>query len=189
MIKLLCSRLFSSKKMEPLPKYDKMAAEIFITRTEDRCSASDYKHHESVPKLCRCATLAKIFFIVILCISLSCNIVFVVSVVQRGFQDLTQCDAELKMNEVCLDCKYFEDRARLLRLKKILTYKRRSGKSNEKGDMCCFDYNDSLHEMSKIVCICFMMKVFTTIIYMVCSLGQKFSVGIQKTYMEAIELA
>ena len=160
MIKLFCSGLFSSKKMEPLPLHDKKAEGIFITSTER--SASDCKRHKNVLKSRRCAICVNMFFIVMLCISLSCNVVYVVSVIQRRFQDLTQCDAELQVNEVCLGCKYFEDSAKFLRLKNIVAYKRRRGKAEEVEDICCFEYNDSLHEMSKTVSMYFIVEVFTT---------------------------
>ena len=88
----------------------------------------------------------------LMCISISFNAVFLVSMIQgRLYDNNSKCNTDVQVNEVCLGCKYFEDSARYSIQKNILVYKRRKGKTEEAQDTCCFEYNDSLHEMSKMV--------------------------------------
>ena len=156
----MCFRLFSPTKMKPVPLQDKNGADIVTNSTYEGCYDSDYKNYENVSTISKCAVLVKIVLVMLMCISISFNAVFLVSMIQGRLYDNSKCNTDVQVNEVCLGCRYFEDSDRYSIPKNILAYKRKRGKTKEAKDTCCFEYTDSLHEMSKIVSMFFTLVLY-----------------------------
>ena len=149
MIKSVCFRLFSPLKMESVSLQDKNEAGSFTTDiTYAEYIASEHTNCENGSTVCKCSVWMKIVLVVLVCISVSFNVAFIVTMAQGRFNDNSKSNVDLKINEVCLSCTYFDDIARYSVQKNVFAYRRKGGKKEE---ACCFEYNDSLHEMSKIV--------------------------------------
>ena len=151
MVKSLWFRLFSPLKMESVSLQDKNEAGIFTTDiTYAEYIASEHTNCENGSTDCKSSVWIKIVLVVLVCISVSFNVAFIVTMVQGRFNDNSKSNVDLKINEVCLSCTYFDDIAKYSLQKNVFAYRRKSEKK-ESEEACCFEYNDSLHEMSKIV--------------------------------------
>lgn len=148
MIKFLCLKLAFPNKMETLPYSDKKCSKMFITPSE-----SSAKELKDVPSFRTrpfyIITITIIFFLLL--VSVSVNIVFFMKYLpKQNSVDSKSCKSETKFNEVCFHCKYFDDSNTFLWIKDRPKNNPSRRKMKEGKDVCCFDYTDSLHEMSKI---------------------------------------
>ena len=131
--------------METLPTHDQKISETLIRNPSEKGLNPKFSETSRRPTYTICL---KLWYSLFLLFSLSFNVVFVVHLKGHGPEDQEICGPE-KLNQVCLSCKYFEDSKNFLWMKQGPRWRR----IKEEKDTCCFEFTESLHEMSKIVSI------------------------------------
>lgn len=128
--------------METLPTHDQKISETLIRNPSEKGLNPKFSETSRRPTYTICL---KLWYSLFLLFSVSFNVVFVVHLMRHGSEDQEICGPEI-LNQVCLSCKYFEDSKTFLWMKQRQRWRR----IKEEKDTCCFEYTESLHEMSKI---------------------------------------
>ena len=155
MLKYMWIKIFSPREKDMLPTHDKATSEVLMSKTTDKYTVRQSENH-SKRFTVNCCLLVTFFILFLL--SVTFNVVllvknFIPTDVGSPREENKSCETKEILNQICLNCKYFKDSEKFLWMRDGLVngpgWSRRTRTDDE--DVCCFEYTDALHEMSKIV--------------------------------------